>query len=196
MNNALIPMITNAARSTEAVLVQVAPDRFGLATPCPALDLEALTAHLVGGLDSMVDVADGKPLTFGPDPDVAPHGAAAAFRRAADRLIERFSAPGVLQQTFTMPWGQTTGAQLAGFELIEIIVHGWDIARAAGVDGEWDEEIVAATLQNARTWVDSSARTPQLFGPEVAVPAGASGIDALVAFLGREPGWSPTSAAA
>ena len=89
-----------------------------------------------------------------------------------------------------MPWGETTGMQLMGFELIELIVHGWDISRSLGRDAPFEDDLVEAALFGARQWVDDSTRTPQLFGPEVPVPDDAPVLDRLVGFLGRHPDWA------
>ena len=69
--------------------------------------------------------------------------------------------------------------------------HGWDIARSLGRSIAFDDHLVTAVLADARRWVDESARTPQLFGPEVTVVEGAPALDRLVAFLGRDPSWTP-----
>ena len=74
-----------------------------------------------------------------------------------------------------------------GFELIEVVVHGWDIARSLDVPPPFDDDVVAAALAGARAWVDDSVRTPQLFGPEVTVADDAPVLDRLVGFLGRDP---------
>ena len=74
--------------------------------------------------------------------------------------------------------------------MTELVVHGWDIARSLGRAIEFDDHLVTDVLAAARTWVDAAARTPQLFGPEVAVAGDAPALDRLVAFLGRDPAWS------
>ena len=122
----------------------------------------------------------------------SPSGArAAAFRAAADRVITGFDRPGMLEHTFAMPWGATTGAQLLGFGLIEVVVHGWDIARSLGRPPAFDDDLVEAVMADARQWVDDSTRIPQLFGPEVVPAVDAPVLDRLVAFLGRPPTWAP-----
>lgn len=78
-----------------------------------------------------------------------------------------------------------------GFELIELIVHGWDISRSLERTAAFDDDLIQAVLSGAPLWVDDSTRTPQLFGPEVPVPSGAPVLDRLVGFLGRQPDWGP-----
>lgn len=112
--------------------------------------------------------------------------AAAVFRSAVDRFVAAFAAPGRLDATYAMPWGPTLGVQLVGFELIETVVHGWDIARGLGLELPVDDDVARSTLAGARMWVDDSVRMPGMFGPEVATSS-AGPLDQLVAFLGRDP---------
>lgn len=54
-----------------------------------------------------------------------------------------------------------------------------------------DPDLLALlTCAGARQWVDDSVRVPGMFGPEVSVHDAAP-LDALVAFLGRDPAWTP-----
>lgn len=151
-----------------------------------------VAAHLIGGMLGFTTVANGGELRFDADadPSFAEERPAVLFRAAANELLEAFGAPGRIDATYAMPWGPTTGAQLLGFELIETVVHGWDIAVALGATPMVDDDVVAATLGGARQWVDDSVRVPGMFGPEVRVE-GATPLDELVAFLGREPSWMP-----
>ena len=130
-------------------------------------------------------MGEGGELSFDTDLDEEPP--ARSYREGIDRLLAAFARPGRLESTYSMPWGPATGVQLIGFELIETVVHSWDIARGLGVGLEVDDDVVRATLAGARLWVDDSVRVPGMFGPEVAVSA-APLLDELVAFLGRDPG--------
>jgi len=190
-DDGLLSLVTRAVDAVEPLIGSVTAIDHKRITPCPELDVQKLTAHLIGGLSSFADVAEGKPLNFDADPDLSTCDATTTFRIAADRVLVLFGAPGMIERTFAMPWGPTTGAQLLGFELIELLVHGWDIARSLDARAAFDDDLVEAALAGARLWVDDSTRVPQLFGPEVAVDAGAPVLDRLVGFLGRDPSWAP-----
>lgn len=195
MDDNLVNLVCRAMHSAEPLIGSVSGAVLSRPTPCPALDLQQLTAHLVGGLRGFADVAEGKELRFDTDPDLSVEDPLTEFRRAGDRLLAAFSAPEKQARSYPMPWGATTGAQLLGFELIEVIVHGWDIARSLDTAAIFDDDVVRAALAGARLWVDDSTRTPQLFGPEVPVSSTAPALDQLVGFLGRDPSWQPSSSA-
>lgn len=187
----LLDLVARAAPPVAAVLARLEVED-AHPTPCPEMTVAQVASHLLGGMRGFTTVARGGELRFDADldPDLATARPEVLFRDAVADLVAAFGAPGRLDATYAMPWGPTTGAQLVGFELIEIVVHGWDIARGLGLALAVDDEVVHATLAGARLWVDDSVRVPGMFGPEVRVD-GASPLDALVAFLGRDPAWAP-----
>jgi uncharacterized protein (TIGR03086 family) len=78
----------------------------------------------------------------------------------------------------------------AAVALNEVVLHGWDLARAVGHDYEPGPAEVAACL----TFVEPAAQpegVPGLFGPIVAVPDDAPAFDRLLGLAGRDPAWKP-----
>jgi uncharacterized protein (TIGR03086 family) len=186
MDAEMIELLTRAAQSVEAVLARLEPAVYDRPSPCPEMTVARVAAHLIGGIRGFAQVGEGGELRF--DADLDAESPAGAYRAAIDRLLAAFAGPGRVDSTYSMPWGPTTGVQLLGFELIETVVHGWDIARGLGVELQVDDDVVRATLAGARLWVDDSVRVPGMFGPEVRV-SDVPPLDELVAYLGRDPGW-------
>lgn len=186
----MIELLTRAAQSAEAVLAQLESADHDRPSPCSEMTVAQVATHLIGGVRGLADVGEGGELRFDAnlDPDLDREAAAAVFHSAVARLLAAFTQPGRIESTYSMPWGPTTGVQLLGFELIETVVHGWDIARGLGIELEVDDDVVRATLAGARLWIDDSVRVPGMFGPEVSV-SDVPPLDELVAFLGRDPGW-------
>lgn len=186
----LIELLRHASDATETVLARIGSTDHDRPSPCPEMTVAEVASHLIGGLRAFAIVGEGGGLSFGPglDPDQGSDPLAPVFRSAVDRLLTVFAEPGRLDASYDMPWGPTTGFQLIGFELIETVVHGWDIASGLGAELTVEDDVAQATLDGARMWVDDSVRVPGMFGPEV--PANSSTpLDELVAFLGRDPGW-------
>jgi uncharacterized protein (TIGR03086 family) len=193
VNDDTLLYLDRAIAAVEPMVASVSSSDHSRSTPCSDFDLGTLVAHLIGGLRGFADVGEGAPMRFDADPDITTDSLSDEYRKAADRLVAAFRTTGMLDRSFAMPWGHTTGAQLMGFELIELIVHGWDISRSLGRTSPFEDDLVEATLFGAQQWVDDSVRTPQLFGPEVPVPADALVLDRLVGFLGRQPDWAPAA---
>jgi uncharacterized protein (TIGR03086 family) len=75
--------------------------------------------------------------------------------------------------------------------LAEMVLHGWDVARATGQDFHCDGPALAAAAQA----VDDNAelfRQYQGFAAPVPLPDGASAFDQLLAASGRDPAWKPS----
>lgn len=191
MSEDMLALVARAVEQVGPIVTAVGPDNLTRRTPCPDFDVRGVVSHLIGGLRAFANVGEGNPMRFDVEPDLDNEDAGAEYQAAAQHLLRAFGQPGALDQTFPMPWGDATGYQLAGFELIELLTHGWDTARGIGVPAAYDDDLVAAALTGARQWVDDSVRTPQMFGPEVSVPADAPLVDQLAGFLGRRPDWTP-----
>ena len=84
-----------------------------------------------------------------------------------------------------------SGEENAVVAIEELVVHGWDVARASGQEFEPAPE----TLGHVERFLDvfagpiASGRGP--YGPAVTAGAGASRLDRYVAAAGRDPAWTP-----
>jgi uncharacterized protein (TIGR03086 family) len=77
--------------------------------------------------------------------------------------------------------------------LDEVVLHGWDLARATGQPYEVDDDSLHA-LMGFLHHMAEPAMTPArqgLFGPVVAVGTDAPLLDRVVGLAGRDPAWSP-----
>jgi uncharacterized protein (TIGR03086 family) len=83
------------------------------------------------------------------------------------------------------------GSVAALVALDEIVVHGWDIARATGQRYPADLDAVAACLAWVEGFTVPEGAGDGPFGPPVAVPAGAPALDRLIGLTGRDPAWTP-----
>jgi len=75
----------------------------------------------------------------------------------------------------------------------ELVVHGWDIARATGQPfdcGAATLDEVESTVRQVRDGHDGDI--PGLFGPVVPVAGDAPALERVLGLTGRDPAWSPT----
>jgi uncharacterized protein (TIGR03086 family) len=75
-------------------------------------------------------------------------------------------------------WGKIT--------LTELVVHGWDIARATGQSFDLPEPSLRACLEHVAEFVPN-APVPALWGPPVDIASDEKLIDRIVAITGRRP---------
>jgi uncharacterized protein (TIGR03086 family) len=72
--------------------------------------------------------------------------------------------------------------------LTEVVIHGWDLARATGQPYDTDPRAVDAILPNVE---QTAAEGPVegLFGPAVPVADDAPVLERVIALSGRDPAW-------
>ena len=90
--------------------------------------------------------------------------------------------------------GNTLPGEVTGLvALDEVVLHGWDLARATGQDFRCDpasaEAVLGFTERTAQP--DQAASRTGLFGPVVPVAEDAPTFDRALGFAGRDPAWTP-----
>jgi uncharacterized protein (TIGR03086 family) len=184
-----VARIHRAADAIDPVLCAVTADQLDRPTPCRAWDLRALVDHLLGNLHSWADRIEGRAPAL--DGSVLAHtngDVAAAWRPARTALLDAVDPPGALQREITMPTGARGSAGfLAAILPIELMLHGWDVARSVGASTDLDPALADALLEQARGLMEGRPRGPELaFGEEQPAPPSATAADRLAAFYGRQ----------
>jgi uncharacterized protein (TIGR03086 family) len=89
------------------------------------------------------------------------------------------------------PMGKRSIGEGLSFPALDLFVHGWDVARSAGVD----LTLPAGAVEFARNVLEpipaAQVRNPRVFAEELPVPAGSTGSRAFIAWTGRDPDWQP-----
>lgn len=128
-------------------------------------------------------------------PSHRPEELAPAHARHGARLVEAFSAPGVMERHMTILAGRSTPQLCLEIATSEHLVHGWDLAAATGRGlGPGAEEGAAALLSSPELLaVNSQVRenSPAPIGPKVPLAGRPGTLDRLLGFRGRDPGWQP-----
>jgi uncharacterized protein (TIGR03086 family) len=83
------------------------------------------------------------------------------------------------------------GGAAALVALDEVVVHGWDLARATGQPFDVDDASAAACLSFVESFDVPAEESGGLFGPPVPVPDDADPLPRLIAATGRDPSWTP-----
>lgn len=72
----------------------------------------------------------------------------------------------------------------------DVVFHTWDLARATGQDDHLDDEFIANALEGMVARADLIRSSGQ-FGDQQPVPEDATTQERFLAFIGRDPRWSP-----
>ena len=193
-----------AAREVIRLLDGVTDDQLTGPTPCADTSVAALLDHLMG-LSLAFTWAARKT-------SAAERGGGSGPPRSAAEHLDpdwRTVLPGRLRELaetwrdpaawegITEAGGVTMPAEIIGVvALDELVLHGWDLARATGqpfaCDPASTAAVLAFTTESAQP--ENAANRGGVFGPAVNVPADAPAFDRALGFAGRDPGWTPTTA--
>ncbi len=72
----------------------------------------------------------------------------------------------------------------------ELVIHGWDLARATGQAFECDPGALGLATQFVEAMSAPGESREGLFGPAIPVPDGASELERVIALSGRDPHWT------
>jgi uncharacterized protein (TIGR03086 family) len=186
--------LTPACQRTADVLANVADEQLTAPTPCENLRLRDLVAH-VGGLALAFTAAARKefgPLTDTPPVDGVPLDddwrTSYPARLAGLALAWREPAA---SQGMTRAGGFDFPGEVAGIvTLTEVVIHGWDVARATGQSYDCDPDTLEAVLAHV-TQIAAEGPVEGLFGPAVPIAEDAPVLDRVIALSGRDPSWRP-----
>jgi uncharacterized protein (TIGR03086 family) len=161
----------------------VPDDRWGSPSPCEEWTARDLVRHVVDTSAMFLGFV-GKEMGTAPSVDADPLG---AVRAATGAVQAGLDDPEVAGQTYEGAFGESRfEASVDRFLSTDLTVHGWDLARATGLDDTMEAADVKRTWKVVEGFGDAM-RSPRAFGPEVEAPEGASEQDRLLAFLGRRP---------
>lgn len=192
----LITRHATAARQTAELASQATPQQLTLPTPCAGWDLRRLLDHMTTENLGFAAAARGNgadPASWAGDADRA--DPVADYVQATDTLISAFAEPGVLDRSFALPLmsqeREFPGAQAVLMQLVDAVVHAWDLARTLDLPLSIDDEINKPVLDLAEQIPDDESRhaPDAVFGPAKPYPDDASALDRIVALLGRSPSW-------
>jgi uncharacterized protein (TIGR03086 family) len=166
-----------------AKIASVPADLWSAPSPCEGWTARDVVGHVVSTQGMILGLV-GRKLGEVPSADDDPTAAWAAARAVVQRDLDD---PARASAEFEGSMGKMTfeGA-VDRFLCVDLVVHGWDLARAAGLDDHIAAEDVARIRGVAEGFGDAM-RSPRAFGPEVEAPAGADDQTQLMAFLGRTP---------
>ncbi|HEY1990514.1 MAG TPA: TIGR03086 family metal-binding protein [Acidimicrobiales bacterium] len=183
-----------AAKRMADLIAGVAPDSLDAPTPCPKYSLGDLVDH-VGGLSLAFTAAATK--AMGGDTAQAPSPAASRLGKdwrtripgELAALAEAWRDPAAWSG-FTQAGGVDLPGEIAGLvALDELVIHGWDIARASGQAYECDPPTLAAVYEFVAPMAAPGHEAPRIFGPVVEVPEDAPLLDRIIGLSGRDPAW-------
>jgi uncharacterized protein (TIGR03086 family) len=165
----------------------VRDDQWGQPTPCSDWDVRMLVNHLVGEMRWAPPLFAGSTVAeLGDrfDGDLLGDDPGTAWDDAAKEAVEAVAGEGAMDRTVHLSFGDFPGREYALQLFADLLVHGWDLARAIGAEERLDPELVDACAG----WfgpMEEGYRQAGAIAPRPDVPAGADGQTQLLAMFGR-----------
>ena len=183
--NATAQTFTDRAERFSRIL-DGAGGRWDAPSPCEGWTARDVVAHVI---ETERDFLARHDLLDSPAPSL--DDPAEAFRRHAADVVRVLDRDGTADREYDGYFGRTTfGATMSEFYGWDLVVHGWDVARATGREWSISDEEARALGSDADAWGDALYSEGICAAP-VPVPDDASVQDRLLGRLGRDPRWAP-----
>lgn len=177
-----LPACTETAR----VVAGIGDDRLGDPTPCTEYAVKDLIGHLDLLAVGFAAVARKEEATGGGDVDFGD-----GWRdRLADRLrllADAWAAPTAWDGTGPAAGGvELPNVQWGRIAFTEVLVHGWDLARATGQPYALPEPALRACWEHVSTLLQAPP-VPEMWASPVPVAEDAPLLDRILGATGRDP---------
>ncbi|MDH6243484.1 TIGR03086 family metal-binding protein [Mycobacterium sp. OTB74] len=162
------------------VLKQVGPEDLSRQTPCTKFDVAGLTDHLLNSISMLGGAAGAE----SPKRDVN----APVAQQISDASLPTLAAwkRRGLEGTITMGPTELPANIVAGILSLELLVHAWDYASALGLQLQVPDDLADYSLERCRVIVTPEVRPAVGFDEPLEILIGASPMEQLIAFTGRQ----------
>jgi uncharacterized protein (TIGR03086 family) len=187
-----------AAAAQAARAVSAAPDgksQLDGPTPCRDWDLRTLLNHTIlwtsysaerrAHGESVAEELMKKDFTAEP-------GYQADYVAQIDKAVQAWSDPKAWEGDIGVMGDATPAADVAAMLIMEMVLHGWDVAKATSQEYACDAAVAALLLDTVQAQGELF-RKYQGFADVVTVPDDAPAFDRALGLSGRDPQWRPAS---
>ena len=187
--------MASAAAETARVVngVPTRAEALDAPTPCPDWDLRTLLNHTIlwtsysaerraHGESVAQDLMDKD---FTADP-----GFREDYARQVAKAVEAWSDPRAWEGDRNVMGTATPATEVGAMLIMEMALHGWDVARATGQAYHADEALATALLETVQAQAELF-RTYQGFADAMEPKPDAPTFDRALALSGRDPAWQP-----
>jgi uncharacterized protein (TIGR03086 family) len=180
-------LYARAMESTQRHVAAVREDQWTAVTPCREWNVRDIVNHVVSENLWAAELFRGKTIqAVGNrlDGDLVGDDPIGAYTRSVASAKPAVEAPGAMEATCHLSYGDETGAEYARQLFMDILIHGWDIAKATGQDTGLDPDLVADCLPIAER-LTAKWRSAGIFGEKLEVAPDADRQTKLLALAGR-----------
>ena len=114
------------------------------------------------------------------------------YARQIDRAVQAWAKPQAWEGEIGVMGDATPAADVGAMLIMEMVLHGWDVAKATGQEYACDEAVAAAVLATVEQQAELF-RKYQGFADAIEAPQDAAAFDRALRLSGRDPNWKPES---
>ena len=188
------PVLMAAAAAEAARVVGGVPEGpLDGPTPCADWDLRTLLNHVILWTaysaerraygESAAEDLMSKDFTADP-------GFRAAYADQIGRAVKAWSDPAAWERELGVMGNTTPAADVAAMLIMEMVLHGWDVAKASGQDYVCDDAVAALALETIEAQGEMF-RKYEGFKDIVPLAGEATEFDRALSLSGRDPRWQP-----
>ena len=183
----VVTLHDRAIAETDKIVAGVTADDLAKQTPCTEFKVTDLLQHLVGSNVMFTKIAKGDSFQGAQAlPDMPGDDPIQAWKESSRQVSEAWQDRDLLQKTVDLPFGTVPAEFGLGIHFLEVLVHGWDLAKATGQEAKLDPDLAQAAYDMISPVIEMG-RAGGAFGPEVPVSPDAPIHERLVGLLGRAP---------
>ena len=185
--------MADATTAFGARLARVEASQWSSPTPCADWDVRALVNHVTGELLWIPPLLEGSTIAevgdrF--DGDVLGDDPLATWTEAAALAQAAASQPGAQERTVHLSFGDHPGSGYLGQVTCDVVIHGWDLARAIGAEDRIDAALLGFVDDFLGPQMEEW-RGAGVLSAVVDVGPDAGDQERLLAQTGRSPDWAP-----
>ncbi|MEU1549953.1 TIGR03086 family metal-binding protein [Nocardia sp. NPDC005745] len=182
-----------AAVALSSVVGGITDDQLAAPTPCAGTTVRDLLAHVLDLTEAFRRAATKEAVggSVAPTPPVdraLPEDWRERVPAQLDALVAAWREPGAWDGVTEAGRVSEPAPVMARIALDEVVVHGWDLAKATGQPFACDDGHLAILLDMLRE--TPAEGVPGLFGPVVPVAPDAPALTRMLAYTGRRAEWT------
>ncbi|GGM67443.1 hypothetical protein GCM10007977_081540 [Dactylosporangium sucinum] len=174
-----------------AMVRQLGDEDWRRPSPCTGWTARDVLGHLGHCMEFSLQLLHGEQPAWEPPvpPGAMVEGDPVAWWDGIATRLRGFVEETNLAREVATDKGTSNLAAGLSFPAIDLYVHGWDIAKSAGLDLEIPADVIAFTHSVVDPLPYERVRGPRHFGDELPVPEGATEAEKFLAFVGRDAAW-------
>jgi len=190
----ILPQLTSAAAQAARVARAVTPEQLTGPTPATEWNVRALANHLVlwSGYNFELRARGGmvseelQQRDFTADP-----GWAEDYATRLDLALAAWADPEAWKGELKVGDSSMPATAIAALNLLELVLHGWELAAATGQAFEPDDSVAETVLGLVEEYAGMYRSFPGGFAEPLPVAGDAPAFERALALSGRDPRWTP-----